>query len=129
MELAITDDCDVHLASFGAIVSGYLATEVPDQARRFVTAIDAAIARGRCPTRPVRLCDVGEPPNAVPRCATRLPDVESRVDDLFLVNRVLYVLYLLTNALIHGRTDQFDTNLGLLARYPQFPLARSSSAR
>ena len=126
MDLAIDDDCDVHLASFGAIVSGYLATEVPDDARRYATVIDAAIARGRCPNRAVRLCDVAEPPNAVPRCANRLADVELRVDDLFLVDRVLYVAYLLSSALIHGRTDQFDANLGFLARYPHFPIARST---
>jgi DNA-binding NarL/FixJ family response regulator len=73
----------------------------------------------------VRLCDLGEPPNAVPRCATRFPDVELRDDDLILVDRILYVAYLLSNALFHGRTDQFDTNLGFLARYPNVPIARS----
>ena len=67
---------------------------------------------------------LGEPPNAVPRCATRFPDVDLRNDDLFLVDRFLYVVYLLGNALIHGRTDQFDTNLGFLARYPNVPIAR-----
>ena len=124
VELAIADGCDVHLASFGVITYGSLATEVPDAARRYATAIDAAIAGGRCPTRPVRLCDLGEEPNAVPRCATRFPDVELRNDDLILVDRFLYVAYLLSNALIHGRTDQFDTNLGFLARYPNVPIAR-----
>jgi hypothetical protein len=72
----------------------------------------------------VRQCDLGEPPNAVPRCATRFPDVELRSDDLFLVDRCVYVVYLLSNALIHGRTEQFDANLGFLARYPDFRIAR-----
>ena len=124
MELAIADDCDVHLAWSGAIINGYLAMDVPDDARRYAAAIDAAIARGRCPTGSVRLCDLGEPPNCVPRCCPRLPDVELRGDDLFLVDRCLYVVYLLGSALIHGRTDQFDANLGFLARYPDFPIAR-----
>jgi DNA-binding CsgD family transcriptional regulator len=124
LELAIAGDCDVLLASFGAALDGYLATEVPDQARRYATAVDDAIARGRCPTRPVRLSVLGEPPNCVPRCAARCPDVELRSDDLFLLDRFLYVVILLGHALIHGRTDQFDTNLGFLARYPHFPIAR-----
>ncbi len=67
MELAIADDCDVLLASIGANMEAYLATEVPAEARRYAISVDAAIARGRCPTRPVRLFDLGEPPNGVPR--------------------------------------------------------------
>ena len=124
MDLAIADDCDVHLASFGPIIGGFLATEVPDAARRYAAAIDAAVARGRCPNESMRLCPLGEPPNCVPLCATRFPDVELRSDDLFLVDRFLHVVYLLGHALIHGRTDQFDTNLGFLARYPNIPIAR-----
>jgi len=124
LELAIADDCDVLIASFGAGMEAYLATEVPAKARRYATSVDAAIVRGRCPTRPVRLCDLGEPPNCVPRLATRFADVELRSDDLFLMDRFLYVVVVLGNALVHGRTDQFDSNLGFLARYPHYPVAR-----
>ena len=129
MDLAIADDCDVLLASFGAILEAYLATEVPGQARRYATSIDAAIARGRCPAHPVRLCDLGEPPNCMPRCATRFVDAEPRGDDRFLVDRFLHVVVVVGNALIHGRTDQFDINLRFLARYPHYPVARTLAAR
>ena len=61
-----------------------------------------------------------------PEAPPVFPTSSCACDDLFLVDRVLYVVYLLSNALIHGRTDQFDTNLSLLARYPHFPIARSS---
>ena len=85
MDLAIADDCDVHLAWVGPIIGGFLATEVPDSARRYAAAIDAAVARGRCPNESMRLCPLGEPPNCVPLCAPRFPDVDLRNDDLFLV--------------------------------------------
>ena len=115
------DDCDVLIASFGANMEAYLATEVPAEARRYAASVDAAIARGRCPTRPVRLCDLGEPPNCVPRLATRFADVELRSDDLFLMDRFLYVVVVLGNALIHGRTDQFDSQPRLPRPLPALP--------
>ena len=113
-----------YLAWSGAIINGYLATDVPDDARRYAAAIDAAIARGRCPTGSVRLCDLGEPPNCVPRCCHAAPRRRAARRRPVPHRQVPLRGLLLGNALIHGRTDQFDANLGFLARYPDFPIAR-----
>ena len=122
MELAIADDCDVLLASFGANLEAFLATGVPaagSSLRHIVSTPPSLGADAR--TRPVRLCDLGEPPNCVPRLATRFADVELRSDDLFLMDRFLYVVVVLGNTLIHGRTDQFDSQPRVPRPLPALP--------
>src|SRR4051794_14961849 len=47
--LAIADGCDVLLAWFGCITICHLVAEDPAAARPIAAAIDAAVARGRCP--------------------------------------------------------------------------------
>ena len=122
MELAIADDCDVLLASFGGQHGG-LPGDGGSRTRLAATprrSTPPSLA-GAAPLDRCVCCDLGEPPNCVPLLATRFPDVELRSDDLFLMDRFLHVVVVLGNALIHGRTDQFDINLGFLARYPHYP--------
>ena len=98
--------------------------EDPTAARQMQPALDEAVARGRCPTpAPVWSFRLADPPECVPRFAARVPDVEQRDDDLVLFDRFFHVVCALNPALVHGRLDQFDTNLALLERYPHVPIA------
>ncbi len=125
MDLAIADDCDVHLAWVGPILGGLPGHRGSRTARRYAAAIDAAVARGRCPDR------VDAPVSA--RRATELraasappgsPTSSCAATTCSSSTGSSTSSYLLGHALIHGRTDQFDTNLGFLARYPNYRIAR-----
>ena len=124
VQLGTNDDCDVLLAAFAYIFVGAVIAEDIVAARQMQPALEAAVARGRCPCPALTALEqLPDPPECVPRAAAHLPDVELRDDDLFLFDRLFHVIGVLGTALVHGRLDQFDANLPLLERYPHVPIA------
>ena len=125
--LAIADDCDVLLASFGCIFISHQVAADPTAARPILDVIHAAIARGRCPAPSLLwFNDLPAAPACVPLYAIHVPDVEARDDELFVLDRCFHAVGVLSPAVfVHGRLDQFDVHLALLERYRHFFLAET----